>query len=159
MDCALSEGLEVKEGRMKGQELVGGVLFVVRHGVVETVHARAIRSNLGNAGTCRFPFARTDHSHLDSIRRLNATDDVTRLDLADFAQGAMIGRDFDLLAMHQLIDGRHFDQRGVLSTRLGDALISLLNAAINANQQANMQAVPYARPTIPESPSISKNCW
>ena len=158
MDCALSEGLEMKEGRNEGQELVGGVLFVVGNGVVETVHTRAIPSKLGNSGTYRFLFAQIDRLHLDSIRGLSATDDIARLDLADFIQTAMIQRDFDLFATHQLIDRRHGDQRRVLLRRLGLALISLLNAAINSNQQENMQAVPYARPTIPESPSISKNC-
>ena len=158
MDCALSEGLEMKEGRNEGQELVGGVLFVVGNGVVETVHARAIPSKLGNSGTYRFLFAQIDRLHLDSIRGLSATDDIARLDLADFIQTAMIQRDFDLFATHQLIDRRHGDQRRALLRRLGLALISLLNAAINSNQQENMQAVPYARPTIPESPSISKNC-
>ena len=158
MDCALSEGLEMKEGRNEGQELVGGVLFVVGNGVVETVHARAIPSKLGTSGTYRFLFAQIDRLHLDSIRGLSATDDIARLDLADFIQTAMIQRDFDLFATHQLIDRRHGDQRRALLRRLGLALISLLNAAINSNQQENMQAVPYARPTIPESPSISKNC-
>lgn len=149
----------MKEGRNAGQELVGGVLFVVGNGVVETVHARAMPSKLGNSGTCRFPFAQIDRLHLESIRGLNATDDVARLDLADFIQPAVIQRDFDLFATHQFIDRRHGDQRRALLRRLGLALIPLLNAAIKSNLQENMQAVPYARPTIPESPSISKNCW
>ena len=158
MDCALSEGLEMKEGRNEGQELVGGVLFVVGNGVVETVHARAMPSKLGNSGTYRSLFAEIDRLRLDSMRGVNATDDIARLDFADFIQPTMVQRDFDLFATHQFIDRRHGDQRRALLRRLGLALIPLLNAAINSNQLENLQAVPYARPTIPESPSISKNC-
>lgn len=46
------------------QELASRVLFIVRNGVVQSIHTRATLSTLHHSRTYRSPFAPTDRSHL-----------------------------------------------------------------------------------------------